>query len=422
MPLGWNLGYGTGLQNLVAREVDERRLRDRIRREVEQALREIAPGAEPGALLNRIVDIRTLRPGGPEIIQATVRFRADRGVTLDTNGGVREWASTEGTFATPVAAETWRQEYMAAFPPRDGGFFTQAIPLQSSGPTISIDEIRTRRFNLIDRARTGPPPPPYVPHPFVQAVLKKKLPSGLLVRPPIPVITLRVRVQELRSRWDRLRTRPGLVNRNDIIVGYIEAGGRIMDAGYFDDIEWARKLAYVKPDAEYILCEGSWVIVNSGFRAAVAKKLWPRLRAAFHEFELEKVTADCLPEALSVLRHERKMKAIVALADILRTEGVERILADAKDPPRLTRLPYVGKVTCWHLAKVLGIDCVKPDVHLVRAAKAAGYDTPLALCEMLRDASGDCLTVVDTILWRYGEQQLKRQWPSWEELFTRDAS
>jgi hypothetical protein len=211
------------------------------------------------------------------------------------------------------------------------------------------------------------------------------------------------------------------VTPNDIVVGYIEAGGRIMDAGYFDDMEWARKLAYVKPDAEYVLCEGAWVIVNSGFRYAVAQKLWPRIRAAFHDFELEKVTAACLPEALTVLRHERKMGAIVALADILRSEGVERILADAKDPPKLTRLPYVGKVTCWHLAKVLGIDCVKPDVHLVRAAKAAGYEAPLSLCEMLRDKTGDRLTVVDSILWRYGEQQAKRHWPTWEQLFSRPA-
>jgi hypothetical protein len=84
----------------------------------------------------------------------------------------------------------------------------------------------------------------------------------------------------------------------------------------------------------------------------------------------------------------------------------------------LTRLPYIGKITCYHLAKLLGADVVKPDVHLTRAAHAAGKASALALCETVRDEIGERLTVIDSVFWRYGEQQIARGWPSWELLFT----
>ena len=205
-------------------------------------------------------------------------------------------------------------------------------------------------------------------------------------------------------------------SRESVFTGYLEAYGRVVKAGFAKDIQWAQDLAKVEPDERYVMCEGAWVIVNSGFRYNVARKLWPRLQVVFSDFDHMCIGPELLPRALKVLRHERKMGAIVELARILRDEGVNTILAEAKDPPKLTRLPYIGKVTCWHFAKVLGVDVVKPDVHLQRAAAAAGFPSPLALCEVIRDASGDRLTVVDSVLWRYGQQRQERGWPAWEAL------
>jgi hypothetical protein len=209
--------------------------------------------------------------------------------------------------------------------------------------------------------------------------------------------------------------------RAGIVSGYIAAYGCVMDSGYAEDVDWAEGLGRVKVDAHYVVQEGAWVILNSGFRYAVARKLWPRMLDAFHGFEPERVDASCLPAARLVLRHEGKLAAMVELARVVRAEGVEAILLDARDPPRLTRLPYIGRITCWHLAKVLGVDCVKPDVHLQRAATVAGYPSALALCQDIRDTIGDRLTVVDSVLWRYGEQQQKRGWPNWAELFKEPA-
>lgn len=206
----------------------------------------------------------------------------------------------------------------------------------------------------------------------------------------------------------------------NLLASYQKARFAVVAAGYQSDIEWSESLANVETTPTYVLREGAWVIVNSGFRYAVARKLWPRMFDAFAGFEPDVVMERPRvrrARALRVLRHEKKIDAILRLASIVASGGTDAILLDAKDPPKLTRLPYIGKITCWHYAKVLGIDCVKPDVHLSRAAKAAGFDTPFALCESIRRESGHRLTVIDSVLWRYGEQQRARGWKDWEALF-----
>lgn len=201
------------------------------------------------------------------------------------------------------------------------------------------------------------------------------------------------------------------------ILGYLTARQRVLEAGYGSDLDWAEGLAHVKPEPVYVLQETSWVILNSGFRYTVARKLWPGLTRAFRGWVPEAVDENCVTEALGILKHKGKIGAMGEMARIVRTEGIERIVAEAVDPPKLRRLPWIGPITCWHLAKVLGVDVVKPDVHLTRAAEAAGYGTPVALCEAIRDRLGDRLTVVDSVLWRYGERQKALGWPGWAELF-----
>jgi len=68
-------------------------------------------------------------------------------------------------------------------------------------------------------------------------------------------------------------------------------------------------------------------------------------------------------------------------------------------PELLRRLPYVGPVTCFHLARNLGmLECVKPDLHLVRMAEHWGYPGCVEMCEDLRP-DGMPLGIVDLILW-----------------------
>lgn len=210
------------------------------------------------------------------------------------------------------------------------------------------------------------------------------------------------------------------VDKDHLFFGYHTAWRLVFDQ-YPNEVLWAERLDRVKPDLPYVMREAAWVIINSGFRYRIARQLWPDLEAVFHGFDPAKIDDSCLAPALRVLNHDAKMLAIVAIARILREEGIDPILADAQEPPRLTRLPFIGKVTCYHFAKLLGVDVVKPDLHLERAAKAAGFDTPLALCTQIRETTGDRLTVIDSVLWRYGEQQQARGWLDWADLWGKRA-
>lgn len=206
----------------------------------------------------------------------------------------------------------------------------------------------------------------------------------------------------------------------NLLKGYLDAKVRIEEAGYGPDIEWAEYLILMRPHdltPTYVLREHAWVVVNSGFRFQVAVKLWPGILKAFQGFKPHLVSQDCVPLAQKSLNHLGKLQAMVDMAELIRQQGVEPILADAQEPPKLCRLPWIGKITCWHYAKVLGIDAVKPDVHLKRAALAAGFSEPLQLAQAIKNELGDPLTVVDSILWRYGEQKTQRGWPDWKELF-----
>ena len=203
----------------------------------------------------------------------------------------------------------------------------------------------------------------------------------------------------------------------DPTPGYLRAKQLVLGAGYGEDILWAEALARVVPNPVYVWREAAWVVVNSGFRYQVAVKIWPGLLAAFHGFDLAKLDDGCRVAALQVLKHPGKIDAICTIGQEVRAHGIARILDEARTPTRLRRLPWIGPVTCWHLAKVLGVDAVKPDLHLLRAALAARCQNTAELCTAIQTATGDRLAVVDSVLWRYGEQQRARRWPSWEELW-----
>ena len=62
-------------------------------------------------------------------------------------------------------------------------------------------------------------------------------------------------------------------------------------------------------------------------------------------------------------------------------------------------LPFIGVITKHHLAKNLGLDTIKPDVHLMRLANAERI-SPMALCARLAFQTGYRASTIDSIVWR----------------------
>lgn len=141
-------------------------------------------------------------------------------------------------------------------------------------------------------------------------------------------------------------------------------------------------------DARLFALEVAYVIVNSGMKVSVAGPIYAAVEAAL----------DAGASARNVFGHPGKAAAIDAVWRD--REQLFVAFAAADDLPAWCQtLPFVGPITRYHLAKNLGGNYVKPDVHLARLAAAEGV-TPWQLCHRLAQATGYREAAVDTVLWR----------------------
>ena len=113
--------------------------------------------------------------------------------------------------------------------------------------------------------------------------------------------------------------------------------------------------------------------------------------------------AFCRRRALATFRNTRKIDAILEIVQRVAAEGIDVIRDSirANGTDYLREFPLMGPITAIHLAKNLEVQIVKPDRHLVRLAKSAGYESADVMCRTIADHVGDSLSVIDIVLWRY---------------------
>ncbi|WP_437978888.1 hypothetical protein WMF11_22620 [Sorangium sp. So ce295] len=187
---------------------------------------------------------------------------------------------------------------------------------------------------------------------------------------------------------------------------YVGAKECVVRAGFGWEIDWQEQLMLERVDECHILREQAWVVLSSGMRAAVVARLFEQISHAFCDWDAVAIRENptrCVQRALVSFSHPGKINAIAENCRMLAVEGVDawKRSLRAHGPTWLTRFSYIGPVTCWHLAKNVGMDVVKPDRHLVRMAQASGARDPSALCALFASLTGDRLAVVDLVLWRY---------------------
>jgi hypothetical protein len=179
-----------------------------------------------------------------------------------------------------------------------------------------------------------------------------------------------------------------------ILAVYQQLRAGVIEAGFGEEVEWAQTVtAPTNPEA--LWREYAWVVINSGMRNQVAQGIWERVRPAVENGG----------SASEVFGHKGKTAAIdegwrrraqrfSTFNTLLAVQApVDDVLAWCE------RLPWIGGITKWHLAKNLGVDCAKPDRWLERVAAAAGEPVP-DLCARLAEESGDRIATVDLVVWR----------------------
>jgi hypothetical protein len=178
-------------------------------------------------------------------------------------------------------------------------------------------------------------------------------------------------------------------------------------AGLLVEIDWQRDASILCFSETEFLRESAWVILCSGFRESLVRRIFNYVSLCFCDWESASsiVEADtaCRAAAMASFRNQMKLDAILRIAHLVNGVGFssfkEMVLSDPIGV--LGRLPYIGPVTVWHLAKNLGLDVSKPDRHLVRVSNQFGFYSAAQFCTAIADATGEPAKVVDLIVWRY---------------------
>ena len=191
---------------------------------------------------------------------------------------------------------------------------------------------------------------------------------------------------------------------------YSMAKNWISSSPYLDELRWQESLVFENLEESNFLREYAWVVLNSGFKEAVIRKHFDYISLCFCDWESANEIVSrgsvCVETAFSVFRNRRKLHAIEFTASAIDQVGFKEFSMSLQDNPAqaLQKLPYIGEVTCLHLAKNIGADVAKPDRHLVRVAARFGYDNVWSMCNDISRAVGDRISVTDLVLWRFEER------------------
>ena len=178
--------------------------------------------------------------------------------------------------------------------------------------------------------------------------------------------------------------------RGDIFSYYKDAHKYLMDNGYQHEIDWCKNLTtFQNCDPDLFLQEYIWCVVNAGMKEQVARKIYCRFMKTFD---------------LETIGHKGKRAAIETSLGTYTSwfSTSKQLKTDWDRIQYFQTFPWIGKITKYHLARNVGIDCVKPDRHLVRLAERFGYTTPLEMCEDIQKQNPmERLGTIDVVLWRY---------------------
>ena len=157
--------------------------------------------------------------------------------------------------------------------------------------------------------------------------------------------------------------------------------------GYANVIDWTESVQAPR-SAEEFAREAIYVICNSGMAVTIGAPIAARCIARLQEGG----------SAAEVFGHPGKRVAIDSIWRD-RAEHFADFQAASAKLEFLESMPWIGPVTRYHLAKNLGADEAKPDVHMERLARR-DKTTTRTLCRRLALQTGYRVATIDSILWR----------------------
>lgn len=170
---------------------------------------------------------------------------------------------------------------------------------------------------------------------------------------------------------------------------YQSAKHFVMNSEYLEEVQHVDQLDFTKTTPGEFMGQYAFVVLNTGMKNQVAESMMKKL-----------VDSDWNPDTIN---HQLKRKAIIQAINNYPKwfDELKLLKTDRARVEYLGTLFFIGKITKYHLARNIGIDCAKPDRHLMLLSKKFEFDTPRQMCEYLSRTDGVKVGVIDVILWRY---------------------
>ncbi len=174
---------------------------------------------------------------------------------------------------------------------------------------------------------------------------------------------------------------------------YLDLKQSIIDKGFEPDIEWAENLKICDNPIDFCF-EYIFVVCNSGMKSQIAIGIYKKICKAIRSGQ----------DISEVFGHKQKVKGIkMMIRDHIKL--FQEYLKSEDKIEFCGSVYFMGDIIKYHWAKNLGVNCIKPDRHLVRISEI--YNTkPLDMCQKLSDIIGDSLNTVDTVIWRAANLKL----------------
>ncbi len=188
-----------------------------------------------------------------------------------------------------------------------------------------------------------------------------------------------------------------------VVAFFDKARKTVIDQGYGPEIDYVQNRFLKDMDVDSFFWETAFVILSSsGLKEQIVRKNFDKFRNAFEKGD---------GNSYSLIPNGRQREAIHYVENNATRIFLE-LINRPTDPQRielLDALPQIGPITKYHLARNLGIDCIKPDIWLKRLCDEYGFwdivngePDPNRMCETIRRERQEFrIGTIDVILWRY---------------------
>ena len=204
-----------------------------------------------------------------------------------------------------------------------------------------------------------------------------------------------------------------------------------IDDNFIDDISKRRKTTFDKnrPDS-FFYQQLVGTIHVSGYRVSILRNRWDDIKKAFSNYDVYKVSRYTdrdfkkMMQNPKLIKNERKLRACIENAKIMKDisekygsfgEYLERNKTNLKKLKEdlIKKFHYLGNVLVLEYLKEIGIDSIKPDVHVVRVMyrlclidsekmSPENIDKVIEVASKMSQSTKEKLSVIDAIFWMYG--------------------